>query len=143
MGLWAGLIRQLFSLIGMIVGLLLAGAYGDALAEKCTFFDPNTAHIFAFVVIFLGAIIVASIIGSIIRMALKNTPFGIIDKIGGAVLGLLSGAIFIGAILAMYLKYVGQPDVITSSPVAAFLVDKFGIVLGLLPAQFDSIRSYF
>ncbi len=144
MGMWTGLIRMLFSLIGMIVGLLLAGAYGDALADKCTFFgDPNTAHIFAFIVIFLGTIIVASIIGSLIRMALKNTPFGIIDKIGGAILGLLSGAIFIGAILAMYLKYVGPSEPIISSPVAAFLVDKFGIVLGLLPAQFDTIKSYF
>jgi membrane protein required for colicin V production len=143
-GLWTGLIRMLFSIIGVIVGLLLVGAYGDALADKCTFIgDPNGAHIFAFIVILLGTIIVASIIGSLIWMALKNTPFGIIDKIGGAILGLFWGAIFIGAILVMYLKYVGHPDIITSSPIAAFLVDKFGIVLGLLPSQFDSIKSYF
>jgi membrane protein required for colicin V production len=143
MGLLSGLIRVIFMLVGVIVGMLLAGAYTDSLADKLTFMDAGGAHLMAFLIIFLGTIIVASIIGSIIRMALKNTPFGIADKIGGAVLGLISGAIFIGGILAIYLKYVGPADVIVTSPVAGFLTDKFGIVLGLLPAQFDSIKSYF
>jgi membrane protein required for colicin V production len=142
-GLWSGLIRVLFSLIGVIVGIMLAGAYADGLASKLTFLDANGAYLMAFLIILLGTMIVATILGALIRMLLKNTPLGIVDKIGGAILGLLSGAIFIGAILAIYLKYVGHPDIITSSPIAAFLVDKFGIVLGLLPSQFDAIRSYF
>ena len=142
-GLFSGLIRVLFSLIGVIVGLLLAGVYTDSLADKLTFMDSNGAHILAFLIIFLGTIIVATIIGALISMLFKNTPLGVLDKIGGAILGLLVGAIFIGAILAIYLKYVGQPTIITSSPISAFLVDKFGIVLGLLPSQFDTIKNYF
>ena len=143
MGLWTGLIRILFSLAGVIVGILLAGAYADSLADKLTFMDASGAHMMAFLIILLGTIIVATILGVLVRMLLKNTPLGVVDKIGGAVLGLLSGAIFIGAILAIYLKYIGPSEPITSSPVAAFLVDKFGVVLGLLPSQFDTIRSYF
>jgi len=144
MGLWTGLVRMIFMLIGVIVGMVLAGAYTDGLADKCTFFNNvTTAHIFAFIVIFLGTIIVASIIGMLIRNMLKNVGLGLIDRVGGAVLGVVVSAIFFGGILAMYLQYVGPTNIITTSPVAGFLVDKFGIVLGLLPSQFDNIQYYF
>lgn len=143
LGLWYGLIRILFTLVGVIVGVLLAGAYADSLADKFTFMDASGAHMLAFLIIFLGTIIVATILGVLIHMLLKKTPLGIVDKIGGAVLGLLVGAIFMGAIMAIYLKDVGTAQIIVTSPTAGFLVDKFGIVLGLLPSQFDTIKSYF
>lgn len=142
-GLWYGLIRMAFMLVGVIVGMLLAGTYADSLADKFTFMDAGGAHTLAFFIIFLGTIIVATVIGALIKMMLKNTPLGIADKIGGAVLGLLVGAIVIGGILAIYLKYYGPAQIIVTSPTAGFLVDKFGVVLGLLPDQFDIIKGYF
>jgi membrane protein required for colicin V production len=142
-GIWYGLIRMLFTLAGVIIGLLLAGVYADSLADKLTFMDTSGAHMLAFLIILMGTIIVASILGVLVKMLFKNTPLGIADKIGGAILGLLVGAIFIGGILAIYLKYVGPEQIIVTSPTAGFVVDKFGIVLGLLPSQFDTIKSYF
>jgi membrane protein required for colicin V production len=143
MGLWSGLIMVLFLLAGTIVGILLAGAYADALGSKLTFLDAGGAHMLGFLIILVGAIIVATILGSLLKMIVKSAVLGVVDKVGGAILGLLVGAIFIGAILTICLKYLGPSDAITSSSLAGFLVDKFGVVLGLLPAQFDSVRSYF
>jgi len=79
----------------------------------------------------------------LVKLIIKSPVLGVIDKVGGAILGLLLGAIFMGAIMAIELKYFGPNDLITSSPIASFLVDKFGVVLGLLPSEFDSIRAYF
>jgi membrane protein required for colicin V production len=144
MGFWSGLIRVLFLLAGVIVGILLAGAYSDSLADKLTFFNnPTAQHVTAFVIILLGTIIVFMILEFIVKRFIKFAKLGLLDKVGGSILGLLVGAIFIGAILAISLKYVGPTEIITTSPLASFLVDKFGIVLGLLPDQFDTIRSYF
>jgi membrane protein required for colicin V production len=145
MGFFSGLIRILFMLAGVILGIFFAGLWADGLASKLTFIsDPGTAHVTAFVIILLATIIVFMILEFIIvRLILKSPILGVIDKIGGSILGLLVGAIFMGAIMAIELHYFGPNTLITSSPLATFLVDKFGIVLGLLPSEFDSIRAYF
>jgi membrane protein required for colicin V production len=145
MGFFSGLIRILFMLAGVILGIFLAGLWADGLASKLTFIsDPNIAHVTAFVIILLATMIVFMILEFvIIRLIIKSKTLGVIDKVGGSILGLLVGAIFMGAIMAVELKYFGPNPLITSSPLASFLVDKFGIVLGLLPSQFDIIRGYF
>jgi membrane protein required for colicin V production len=143
-GIQQGLIKVLFSLAGGIIGVVLAGRYSDALAEKLSFIsDINIAGIVAFIIIVIATLIVATILGIIVKKIASAVLLGWLDKLGGAVLGVVMGAIFIGAILAMYLRYEGPTDVITSSALATFLLDKFWVVLGLLPDQFDYIRSYF
>ena len=52
------------------------------------------------------------------------------------------GAILISALLATIVKFFGE-GIVTDSALAGFLLDKFPIVLGLLPSQFDSIRDFF
>ena len=52
-------------------------------------------------------------------------------------------AIFSGALLAMWVKWLGVSDPITESFLAEFLLGQFPLVLALLPGEFDSIRSFF
>ncbi|OGO19686.1 MAG: hypothetical protein A2Z15_00120 [Chloroflexi bacterium RBG_16_50_11] len=142
-GIQQGLIKVLFTLAGAIIGVILAGRYSDALAEKLSFIsDPGIAGIVAFIIIIVATLIVASILGIIVKKIVSAVLLGWLDKLGGAVLGVVLGAITIGALLAMYQRY--QPtDVIIDSALATFLLDKFWVVLGLLPDEFDSIRQYF
>jgi membrane protein required for colicin V production len=143
-GIWAGLIRTLFILAGMIIGVVLAGQYSEALGEKLSFISsPGVAGIIAFIIILLATLLVVVLLAIIVQKIAHWVLLGWLDRIGGGILGLLLGAIFIGAMLAMYMRFQGSSDVITSSPLASFLVDKFWIVLGLLPDQFDYIRNYF
>jgi membrane protein required for colicin V production len=143
-GIKQGIIKVLFTLAGGIIGVVLAGRYSDSLAGKLSFIsDPNIAGIAAFVIILLATMIVAMILAFIVKKIASAILLGWIDKLGGAVIGLLMGAIFIGAILAMYLRYQGPNDAITNSALATFLLDKFGIVLGLLPSEFKAIRDFF
>ncbi|GAJ16604.1 unnamed protein product, partial [marine sediment metagenome] len=51
--------------------------------------------------------------------------------LGGAVLGLMLGAIFCGALLAIWVKWLGAGDVITESMIAPVLLEKFPRVLAL------------
>jgi membrane protein required for colicin V production len=143
-GIQQGLVRIAFSLAGGIIGVVLAGRYSDALAEKLSFIsDPGIAGIVAFVIIIIATMIVAAILGMIVKKIVHAVLLGFVDKLGGAVVGLLMGAIFIGAILAMYLNYQGPIDAITNSALATFLLDKFGIVLGLLPSEFKAVQDFF
>lgn len=144
-GIQQGLIKIAFTLVGGIIGVVLAGRYSDALAGKLSFIsDSNIAGIVAFVIILIATLIVASILGMIVKKIASAVLLGWLDKLGGAVLGLLLGAIFIGAILAMWLKYGSSgADVIAGSALARFLLDKFWVVLGLLPAEFDAVHYFF
>jgi membrane protein required for colicin V production len=144
MGLKAGIIKVLFMLAGGIIGVVLAGRYSDSLASKLTFIsDPNIAGIVAFVIIILAVMIIAMILAMVIKKIVSAVLLGWVDHLGGAVLGLLVGAIFCGAVLAMWIKYQGLSDAVTSSALANFLLTKFTIVLGLLPSEFQSIKDFF
>jgi membrane protein required for colicin V production len=143
-GFREGLIKILFTLAGGIIGVVLAGHYSDGLAAKLSFIsDHNIAGIVAFIIIILATLIVATILGIIVKKVVHAVLLGWVDKLGGAVIGLLAGAIFIGAVLAMWLKYAESVDAIGGSALANFLLDKFGIVLGLLPSEFDVIHQFF
>ncbi|MBN1692246.1 MAG: CvpA family protein [Dehalococcoidales bacterium] len=145
-GIRAGLIKVAFTLVGVIIGVVLAGRYSDGLADKLSFIPGDSAPgIISFVLIIAATVVVAMIAGTIVKKVVHILPLvGWVDKLGGGIIGLLSGAIIIGALLAMWLKYgpVGG-EVILESGLANFLLDKFGIVLGLLPAEYDIIHYFF
>jgi len=68
---------------------------------------------------------------------------GWVNHLGGAVFGLVLGAIFCGALLATWVKFLGATGAITESNLAFILVDFFPVVLALLPEEFDAVRSFF
>ena len=67
---------------------------------------------------------------------------GWVDKIGGAVLGLILGALSISAILAIIAK-VSNSSLITDSKFAGFFLDEFPLILKFLPSDFNTIRNFF
>jgi membrane protein required for colicin V production len=68
---------------------------------------------------------------------------GWVNHLGGAVFGLVLGALFCGALLATWIKFLGIAKVISESSLAVILLDRFPAVLALLPGEFDSVRSFF
>ena len=143
-GLKAGLVKMLFIVVGVIIGVTLAGRYADGLGNAMGFIsDHNTAATVAFVIILVATLIVALILAVIVERLVHWVLLGWLDSLGGAIFGLLLGAIFIGAILAMCYHWLGVQETIAGSALGRFLIDKFGLVLGLLPAEFQGIHSIF
>jgi membrane protein required for colicin V production len=46
-------------------------------------------------------------------------------------------------VLAIWAKYLGTGGAISDSNLAPILLDRFPMVLGLLPDEFDSVRDFF
>ena len=65
------------------------------------------------------------------------------NRLVGAILGFVVGAMFCGAVLAIWVKYLGVSGAIADSNIAPILLDRFPKVLALLPDDFDAIRSFF
>jgi membrane protein required for colicin V production len=84
-GLMEGLIRTVLSVLGVIVGIILASHFYKQLGNILTFISNNNwANITAFIIILVAVMIVAAIIGLILRSVIKAIMLGWVDKVGGA-----------------------------------------------------------
>ncbi len=143
-GLKTGLVKIVLVVAGVVVGVVVAGRTSIWLGERMTFIsDPGVAKAAAFAFILVAILVLAVVAAAFIKRILSVLLLGWVDKLGGAVLGLIVGAVFWGAILTMWVKFLGPGATITESALAAFLLDGFPIVLGLLPEEFDSVRAFF
>ena len=142
-GLKQGLIKAALSLAGLIVGVILASNFYQQLGGMMGFIsNEDVANVVAFIIILVVVMIVANVAVILLKFTAKVAMLGWVDRLGGAIFGFLMGAIFMGAILATFVKYFGT-GLITDSFLAGILLDKFPLVLGLLPSEFDAIRDFF
>lgn len=143
-GLRTGLIKAALSLGGVILGVMLAGRYYAPLAERLSFIlQAGVADVVAFVLILIVVMLVASLLAKLLQWVTSAVTLGWVDHLGGAVLGLVLGAIVAGALLAIWTKFFDISGVIRQSAIASVLLDRFPVVLALLPEEFGALRSFF
>ncbi|MFC1933631.1 CvpA family protein [Chloroflexota bacterium] len=144
LGLRIGIIKAVLSLAGLIVGVILAGRYYGPLSEQLSFIpQAGVAKVVAFAIILVGTMVVAGVAAKFLKWIASVTMLGWVNRLGGAIFGLLLGAIFCGALLAIWIKFFGMAGIIGESGLAPILVERFPVVLALLPDEFDAIRSFF
>jgi len=144
MGLRMGLIKAVLLLAGIIVGVVLAGHYSGPLGERLTFISSEgVAKGVAFAVIMLAVLAGGGISAALLTWAAKVVMLGWVNRLGGAVAGLFLGALFCGALLAMWVHFLGMAQVIADSAIATILLDRLPMVLALLPGEFGGVRSFF
>jgi len=141
-----GLIRAVFSIVGLIVGVVLAGQWSDSLADKFSPGGALWASILSFALIVIIVLIIANIIGLVVRRFIKFMLMGWVDALGGILLGLFVGALLVAAILSAVVNWEwlqhgetlsGVQEAIDDSPLANLLMEKFALLRGLLPGDFD------
>ncbi len=143
-GLRRGIIKAALSLAGLIVGVILAGRFYATLAERLTFIQQeNIAQAAAFAIIFFGIMIIAGVLAGVLKWITSVTMLGWVNHLGGAVMGLVLGSIFCGALLTLWVNFMTPPEIVRDSSLAGLLLDRFPAVLALLPDEFDAIRSFF
>jgi membrane protein required for colicin V production len=93
----AGLIVEVFSLGGLILGLLVASWDYQRLMPWMGqwIHSASTAEALSFIMIALGVTVVAAIAGRIVRWSAKSIGLGWADRLGGAAFGLLKGCALI------------------------------------------------
>ncbi len=105
LGLRIGIIRAALSLVGIIVGVILAGHYYVPLSEQLTFIpQANIAEIVAFAIILIGVMIIASVLAVTLKWIVSTVMLGWVNRLGGAAFGLVLGAIFY--LLQKHLQFI-------------------------------------
>ncbi len=148
-GYATGFIRQVASIVGLIVGVFLAGRFYNEVAKLFhnpdgggIIADPNWARIAAFALIVIVCSVAAGILGHFLRVAVYWAFLGMIDHLLGAAVGALHSVVLaLGLIIASTVFPVpGLSDALKDSKVAEWLGPFVPAVQALLPHDFDSFR---
>ncbi len=143
-GLGIGIIRAALFLAGLIFGIVLAGHYYIPFSQVLdAVLQPNVAKVVAFIIILAAVMVAAAFLAMFLKRGASVIKLGWADRLGGAVLGLVLGAILCGCLLAVWVKFIGSGETIVESTLAQILLDRFPMVLALLPDEFEAVRSFF
>lgn len=140
--LFRGLIKEVFSIISLIGGIIV----GHLLYPKVAIFlmrfitSSFWANTTAFVVIFLIVCVLINLVGILLQKTLKKLAIGWVDTIGGVVFGFIRGVLIVTILVILLTKFpLGNTrELITSSQIIPHLYLVVKILLSLLPAGFSS-----
>ena len=144
-GFSSGLIRLSISLLVVIVGLALssriAGDVGDIFSGLTDSEGAQTVG--GFILIFLGLFIIGAIASFWIGALLRFLPiFGLANRFGGLVVGVIVGFLLLSGILTGAQRFTDAvDDDIDESALGAFLADNFDEVIRgvkLIPGDWDN-----
>jgi membrane protein required for colicin V production len=119
-GLTRGIVRSMFGLMGIIIGLIVASRF-YANFVIATELKWQYAKILSFIVVFLIVFLLIYLIGFIIQNLLSSLKLGFLDHILGAALGLLKGSIFAWLICFVMLMFPDGNEKIKQSRIAPFV----------------------
>ena len=105
-GIVRGLVRQLFSLGGLVAGHL-AGIRYYAIAQANLGLSFQYAEVVGYAVVFLAAYLVVRLIGGLIEGRVRTSKLSGSDRLAGMAAGLLKGALL--SILIVFLLVILLP----------------------------------
>lgn len=101
-GLANGFVRGLFGLVALVLGIMLAAANYQQVAELALTRLPlgeEGQAIIAFLLVFVVVLILVGVVGRIISNALKLASLGWLDRLAGGVLGVFMSCLFVAVVL--------------------------------------------
>jgi len=97
----SGFFQEIFGIAGLVFGYLIAAWRYRHLADHFAAYISSRwlGEIVAFLAIFLGVMVLAGVLGKIIRWAMKEAGLSVIDRFLGGILGLVRGCLLIAIVL--------------------------------------------
>ncbi len=142
-GLFRGFIGEISSIIGLIVGFILANQYYAKLTPlvQSILSDPGIAKMLSYALVFCTGLVGVLMVAAVLRHLLKVVLLGWVDRFAGGVIGLLKGGLIsILLVLLLTTFLTPQAEILTDSKLAP-QVNRFSAILAdLLP---DEMRREF
>src|SRR5262245_1603162 len=118
-GLWRGLVREVISILGWVIAFLAANLFAGPLSASMpqAIPTPELRVAAAFLAVFVGALVVSSLLGLLLSKAIQAVGLGGLDRTLGAGFGAARGVLIVlaGALLAGF----------TSAPRQAYWKESF------------------
>lgn len=136
----SGFIVEVFSLGGLILGLVLAyWNFPRVLPYVLAWGLPqNAAIIVAFAVIALATMIFSVILGHILRKSVRLVGLGWLDRLAGAAFGLVKGAVLVLVVIVVLMAFMPKSSLVKKSRLAPHFLMLAHTVTGVSPTEFSA-----
>lgn len=100
-GVTRGAIREILSIVGWVIGIVIALKWSPELAEKIPLesLGPGIRTILAAVVIAVCCVFAIGLLGILLRKMLEAAHISMEDRVLGSVFGFLRGVVFVCAVV--------------------------------------------
>jgi membrane protein required for colicin V production len=114
-GVWIGAVREAFSLAGLATAVLVVRAWREPVGRWLDAHGPFemtdlAAQILAALVLGLASLIAVAIVGRLVRRGVRGAGLGLLDRIGGLLLGATEGAVVVAALVVGLAALLGRDD---------------------------------
>jgi len=137
-GIRTGLIRSVFTIVGIAAGLAIAIVYyvdGSRLILDLINLPRFIADSVSFIILFSVTAVLIHILGFFVALVTRFSPLRLIDKIGGGGVGLVIGFAVVGVFLLLLIAFPvfpGIQDYVEQSSLAPYLVDHTELIMGMV-----------
>lgn len=119
-GFFRGLVQEVISLTSILLALYLSSTFHHLLVPHLGLYIENsvTVSALAYAIIFFGTLLVCWLIAKAIRTMLKITLLGWVDRVTGAVFGIIEGVLIGIVILIAFQSFAPESEWYTESKIA-------------------------
>ena len=138
----SGFFQEAFGIAGLVFGYLFAAWQYRHLAGHFAPYisSPWLGEIVAFLAIFLGVMVLAGLIGKIVRWIVKEAGLNVVDRFLGGVLGLVRGCLLVAIILVSMTAFTPTSRWLQGSGLAPYFLVVGRAVIWVAPSE---LRSQF
>jgi membrane protein required for colicin V production len=131
-----GLMLELISIASVVVGLLIAVMFYSDAAELLGFLGLSVdlaAEFIGFVLIFVGILILGTLVGALTNKALRTLHLRLIDRFLGGIFGFLRGYLINAIIFLALTAFKMKQDLLVDSKLAEFFLAGARILVIFIP----------
>ncbi len=138
-GIWKGLIKQVFSIAGIIAGYVVATQYYIPFSAYLKFGDPNLAKIVSFIIIFIGCVIIATILAFTVNKIFRLPGLGFINSFLGGVIGFLKGFLLVAvAVIVLIALLSAENTLLSKSVTVPYILRGINTAENMIPRDIKS-----
>ncbi|NLV97014.1 MAG: CvpA family protein [Desulfovibrionales bacterium] len=137
-GTFRGLVKEIASILGLLLGFVLANSYHAQLSPLLEEYlgGPGLAHLVGYLGIFLGTVAAIFLLATLIRKILKLIRLGWLDSIGGGALGILKGLLLCSIVIMALTAFLpAKSEVLTRSQVVPHINTFNTLLSNALPKE--------
>ena len=134
-GMLRGFIREIASLVGVIVGIWLASLFQPQMTNHLETYLPSSEYLplISFAIILGAVLVVCNFFGWILRLFFQKTFFGWADRSLGAGLATVKGVILTYLVLVMLTIFLpSKTPLIAESKLAKVIIDSYQSMIRLV-----------
>jgi membrane protein required for colicin V production len=138
-----GLIREVVTLVALIAGAVIAGAFYDELSANLEFLidDTTTRNLLSFGALLGGILIFGQLLAGVLRRTAGLFMLGPFDHLGGAAFGFVKGVVLVEVALiavSVFPASTTVADAIDESTLAPVFLERAPVAELALPGEFDN-----